>query len=292
MDAQTLLLEALDARWEQYREKIKICRGEYSEESVHDLRVAARRLLALTDLIRAVAPHPRLQKIRRALKRQLDEFDELRDTQVMLVEIAQKLEELPALLPFQEALQKRERRLLREAEYLIEALKLGGLAMRLGKVRASLTEQPASLKLDERVLQAVDDAYLTVMQRYGWIDPAQPASIHRTRIAFKKFRYMVEVIQPLLPELPEDHFKHMRAYQAAMGNIQDAEVFLHNLAEFAEKETDYDPQPVLRYYNMRHAEMVAAFCAGRQELLFFWRPAGQTDFPWQAESPAPANLTG
>ncbi len=58
MDANTLLLEAIDQRWEKYREQIKTCRREFSEEAVHDLRVAARRLLALVDLIRAISPHP------------------------------------------------------------------------------------------------------------------------------------------------------------------------------------------------------------------------------------------
>jgi CHAD domain-containing protein len=284
MDTQTLLLEALAARWEQYRNAIKTCRREYSNEAVHDLRVATRRLLALADLIRAIAPHPRLQKIRTALKGQLDEFDELRDTQVLLAEISENIENLPELKPFQKWLQKRERRLLREAEELIEALKLGGLVRRLEKVRASLTEAAASVELNARALQAVDEAYLTVTQRYGWIDPAQPATIHRTRVGFKKFRYMVEIIQPLLPGFPETNFKRMHNYQTAMGEIQDTEVFLNTLAEFAETDKTNAIKAMRQFYEKRHTELIAAYIEDKGEILAFWRPGSENPFPWEIKN--------
>jgi CHAD domain-containing protein len=283
MDAQTLLLESLDSRWGNYREQLKTCRREFSEEAVHDLRVAARRLLALAGLIRAVAPHPRLQKIRTVLKEQLDGFDDLRDTQVMLAEISETLDTLPELKPFQQYLQKRERRLLREAEELIEALKLGGLAKRLERVRADIAEQGPSVDLNGRILQAVDEAYLTVTQRYGWLNPAQPATIHRVRVAFKKFRYTLEIIYPLLDAYPEANLKRMHDYQTTMGDIQDVEVFLRTLADFTEREDTYDPEPVHHYYEQRHTELIAVYVEEKGELFTFWRPQPDQPFPWEAK---------
>lgn len=278
MDAQTLLLDALAARWESYRNQVKTCRREYSEEAVHDLRVAARRLLALTDLLRKLAPQPRLQKIRQALKEQLDELDELRDTQVLLAEISENLVQLPELKPFQKWLHKRERGLLREAEAMVEGLRLGGLARQVEKVRASLTELPASVDLP----QAVDEAYSTVIQRYERIDPARAATIHRTRVAFKKFRYMVEIIWPVLPVYPERNFKRMHAYQTAMGEIQDTEVFLQILAEFAEADESRDVQTIQRHYEKRHSELIQAYLAAKGEISSFWRAKGGQPFPWEA----------
>lgn len=279
MDANTLLLEAIDNRWENYREQIKTCRREFSEEAVHDLRVTARRLLALVDLIRAVAPHPRLQKIRKLLKGQLDEFDSLRDTQVMLAEISETIETLPELKPFQKSLQKRERRLLREAEEIVEDLKPAGIAKRLEKVRASLAEGCPSAEFDGLLLQAVDEAFGTVIQRYGWINPAQSATIHRTRIAFKKFRYMVEIIHPLLTDFPEANFKRMHDYQTSMGEIQDTEVFLFTLDDLAKTDS---PKSVRRYYEQRHTELIAAYIDDKGEVETFWRAKPGQPFPWEA----------
>lgn len=288
MDANTLLLEAIDNRWEKYREQIKTCRREFSEEAVHDLRVAARRLLALVDLIRAVRPHPRLQKIRKALKGQLDEFDALRDTQVMLAEISETIDSLPALKPLQQILQKRERRLLREAEDIVEELKPAGIARRLEKVRADITETIPSPEFDGLVLLAVDEAYGTVLQRYRWINPAQPATIHRTRIAFKRFRYMVEIVYPLLPIFSQSLFKRMHEYQTAMGEIQDVEVFLFTLDDLTEAGS---PESVRRYYEQRHAELIAAYIEDKGEVETFWRADPGQAFPWEAvEETVPASL--
>ncbi len=285
MDANTLLLEAIDNRWEKYREQIKTCRREFSEEAVHDLRVAARRLLALADLIRAVSPHPRLQKIRKALKGQLDEFDALRDTQVMLAEISETIESLPELKPLQQTLQKRERRLLREAEEIVEDLKPSGIARRLEKARTDISKSNSSPEFDGLVLQAVDEAYGTVLQRCGWINPAQPATIHRTRIAFKRFRYMVEIIHPLLPGFPQTHFKRMHNYQTAMGEIQDAEVFLFTLDDLTETDA---PETVRRYYEQRHAELITAYIEDKGEVETFWRAGPGQPFPWQVAEEAAA----
>ena len=54
-----LLLEALEQRWKNYRAELKRCRAEFSNEAVHDLRVATRRMLALIQLLNSISPRPR-----------------------------------------------------------------------------------------------------------------------------------------------------------------------------------------------------------------------------------------
>ena len=104
MRARTVLLDAVDARWKKYRSELKTCRTEFSGEAVHDLRVAVRRLLAIFDLLRSVIHHPRIQRIRRELKDQLDNLDELRDVQVLLADISEFVHDVPELTIFREFL--------------------------------------------------------------------------------------------------------------------------------------------------------------------------------------------
>ena len=111
--ARQPLLEALDKRWKDYRAELKRCRAEFSNEAVHDLRVASRRMLALVRLMNSISPRPRLQRLSRAFKDQLDEFDELRDIQVVLAEISETIHELPQLQEFQNHVQNVEKRLLK-----------------------------------------------------------------------------------------------------------------------------------------------------------------------------------
>lgn len=290
MSAQKLLLTVLDQRYAKYRAERKRCKAEFSEEAVHDLRIAARRLLALIELLRTIAlakpligANPRLQKLRRVFKDQLDSLDDLRDTQVMLAEISEMLATLPELAPLQKFLQKREKRLLKAAERDVHAFKASVIAHHIENIRADLAEPAASQGLTARLLTAVDEACLTVIQRKGRVDVAQPSSIHRVRVAFKKFRYMVEIIHPILPGFSEIQLKNMNNYQIMMGEIQDVEVLLQTLEGFTAGHEAYDPQPVRRFYEQRHAKLINAYIEKMNKFVTFWRETPDTPFPWEAQ---------
>src|SRR5512142_1747799 len=113
LNANQLLADALKKDWDNYRKELRNCRDGFSNEAVHDLRVATRRVLAIIELLNSIEPRPRFKKIRNDFKDQLDELDDLRDTQVMLAEISEELNELPQLHPFQEQLQSDEEKMLR-----------------------------------------------------------------------------------------------------------------------------------------------------------------------------------
>src|SRR6266700_917504 len=190
LEPNQLLLEALENRWKSYRTELKRCRTEFSNEVVHDLRVATRRMLALIQLLNSISPRPRLQKLTRVFKDQLDEFDDLRDTQVMLAEISEILDELPQMKDFQKHLQSAEEKLLRTLRKKIKKLEISEITKRIRKTHESI-EAEANSELEAQIMQAVDDVYLTTKQRYTSVDLARSATIHRVRIAFKSFRYMI-----------------------------------------------------------------------------------------------------
>ncbi|MFT3890835.1 MAG: CHAD domain-containing protein [Anaerolineales bacterium] len=279
-DAGKLLLVALEERWEKYRTELKRCRDEFSNEAVHDLRVAARRMLALIKLLNSIDPHPRLKKLSRAFKDQLDEFDELRDTQVILAELSEIMQELPQLQDFQKYLQSSEERLLRELRKTVKHLETSEITKRIRKTQEAI-EDGENDELESQILQAVDDAFLHVRQRLSNVDFAHPATIHRVRVAFKSFRYMVEIASPLLPGFPEQNFKRMNDYQSLMGEIQDAEVFTQTLSDFIRRLALSNPAPVRRYEEQRHADVLSAFKKKMQKLDTFWRVSPEQPFPWE-----------
>jgi CHAD domain-containing protein len=274
-----LLLEALEQRWKTYMAELKRCRAEFSNEAVHDLRVALRRLLSLVQLLNSVEPRPRLRRLSQALKSQLDEFDELRDTQVMLAEISETILELPGLEPMRSHLERVEKRSLKDIRKKLRKLDLKEVTRRIRKTHDSLT---AEEKVNDAapILGSVDDAFLVARQRLNRVDPSQPATIHRVRVAFKKFRYMVEIVHPLLEGFPEAHLKRMNGYQTLMGEIQDAEVFQQTLAEVQPASLS-DPDPVRLRYDSRHADAISAYLNEQHMLDNFWRPAPEEPFPWE-----------
>ncbi|MEI7845560.1 MAG: CHAD domain-containing protein [Chloroflexota bacterium] len=283
MSAEELLLSALDQRYEKYLIEYKHCRDEFSEEAVHQLRVTARRLLALIELLQEVTPSRELLKLRRTFKDQLDSLDDLRDTQVMLTEIASTLKTLPELARVYTFLQKREKRLLTRAEFIVSDYKIDSLTSRMGNARKSLAKPVSLPDMEPQLMAVVDNAWKKIKRRASRVDPAQPASIHRVRVVFKKFRYMVEIIHPLLPGFPEDQLKLMHAYQTAMGEIQDVEVFLGVLADFPTRHTSYDPRPVRHFYELRHTELITTYIKNKSKFLIFWRKKPKNPFPWETK---------
>lgn len=295
----SLLIETLEKRWKTYRSELKRCYKEPSEEAIHDFRVATRRLLALVDMLREVSPHPRLSKLRRTFLNQLDGLDDLRDTQVMLVEVTETLGDLPELTPFHEYLTKREKRLLRSATKAIKDFKSGRVRARIDSARKALFKVEDENYQRKALLQVVDDAYEIVLRRFRRVETAQPATIHRVRVAFKKFRFMVEIIHPLIKDFPEDNFKHMHDYQGMLGDIQDVDMLLSTFDEFASRDDSYAPEPVRQFYQQRHTEVVNAFVEDMHQINTFWRPDSESPFPWNTGQPhqktttlkAPAKLS-
>ena len=276
-----LLVEALEKSWKTYRAELKRCRQEFSNEAVHDLRVATRRIITVIQLLHSISPRPRLKEIIRMFKAQLDEFDELRDTQVILAEISESLHELPQLQGFQKQQQSLEEKILKSVRRKIKKFQTKNLTRRIHKIHEKL-EKESPEGLEARILQSVDDAYSSVQQRFRLVDVARPPTIHRVRIAFKNFRYMVEIVHPLLEKYPEEHLKWMHDYQSRMGDIQDAEVFLQTLTDYAENDSFQDLEPVVRYYDGRRAETITTYARDMNHLHNFWRAAPDQPFPWEA----------
>jgi CHAD domain-containing protein len=279
-DPKQLLLQALDRRWENYCAELENCRIEFTEESVHDLRVATRRMLALVQLLYSISPRTRLKKMYRAFKDQLDEFNTLRDTQVILAELNDILHELPQLEEFEKHLRSLEVKLMEKLRTRLENRKTSDLEKWVQKTQGEVEAWGVG-QLRFLVLDAVDDAFLTAVQRLEWVDLARSSTIHRVRVAFKAFRYMVEIVHPLLNGFPIKILKQMNDYQTLMGNIQDAEVFAQTLFDFSNNSTLPDQAAARRYSEKRRDEAISGFINSKDRLRIFWRPAPDQLFPWE-----------
>jgi len=280
MQPKQLLIKSLDARRQQYRDDFNRARADFSEDAVHDLRVATRRLLALLALLRFLLPDLPLRPLRHDLKGQLDSLDRLRDTQVMLGELRGHAEGIPSLAPFQIYLENQERRTLARVGKSFGAIKFVAVS-RLNSELLGLSEQLRGEGAVGDPVTAADQAFAVVTQRYAAVDPAQPASMHHLRVAFKSFRYTVEIVHRLVAQFPRPNLKSMDAYQTALGRIQDADVMLSALGAFAAHDESFDPGPGRSYYEQRRAEVIAAALSGLGEVQSFWRTSPDRAFPWE-----------
>jgi len=70
--------------------------------------------------------------------------------------------------------------------------------------------------------------------RKGALDPSNPEALHRMRLAFKKYRYAWEVLEPLLPRAPRNGGKRLHDFQTLLGTIHDCDVILVDVRSFRE----------------------------------------------------------
>jgi hypothetical protein len=69
-------------------------------------------------------------------------------------------------------------------------------------------------------------------QRKGALDPSNPDALHRMRLAFKKYRYAWEVLEPLLPRATRNGRKRLHDFQTLLGTIHDCDVILVDVRSF------------------------------------------------------------
>ncbi|MGO9200543.1 MAG: CHAD domain-containing protein [Limisphaerales bacterium] len=233
-----LLERSLKKQWRCYRRQLKRCQKQFTEKTIHDCRVEARRLVSTVELLGGFVSAARVRKVERALKQHIGTFEGLRDTQVQLPLIGKLQRAFPAARPFYAFLQKRENRLIKSTRKAIKKAATQRLDRLIGacrdEVRARRRKCPAP-KAVALLLRSVDRAFARAGQLRARIDPRNTDTIHRTRLAFKKFRYMVETLVPCLPKPADKLLDAMRHYQTMMGDIQDAEVLQLALKKFLRK---------------------------------------------------------
>jgi CHAD domain-containing protein len=276
---QALILDSLHDRWRTFRSELKRCRKKYSEEAVHDLRVATRRLISTLVLVDHIHPETKLRKARRALKKQLDTFGPPRDVQVQLLSIEKMLPSFPELQEFYDSLMKREHKLGQRLSVDLKGIKTGKIKARVARAAGqleSLLDTPAAQQEKRaEAIQAVEIAFNRVVERKQAIDPSDSASIHRMRVAFKKFRYLVESLGPVLSYVTSTQLKAMDAFQGRMGDIQDAEVLLTSVRTFASKrgtECEAALAHALEELLRRRTALIGTFIGSAAILFTFWKP--------------------
>src|SRR5882672_1994775 len=79
----------LEKRWSNFRKTLRRCRKDFSERTVHALRVEIRRILSALALLEAVIQDKRIAQLRDGLKGLLKAFSRLRDIQVEMAFLKQ-----------------------------------------------------------------------------------------------------------------------------------------------------------------------------------------------------------
>lgn len=233
MEATAFLEESGRTRAARFREWLKRTSADpASDEAVHDLRVAIRRVLAWIAVRNVLlGPDRRLREARSSLKTLMIPLGKLRDAHVKRDWIRKVVPEgdepsyqysvqvASDVLRWEAKVRKRLGAQSTRRLRISFPRGSGGLG---GRLEAAILAPDLLGRLEREVSKHLTAA----------LDPAHPEALHRMRLAFKKYRYAAEVFLPLFPKATEETVKRLHDFQTLLGTIHDCDVILAEATSF------------------------------------------------------------
>jgi CHAD domain-containing protein len=263
--ARSFLLRRFIERQRHYDKSLQLARKKVSEKNVHDLRISVRRMLALLELMGPFCRRERLLDAERRLNKFFKTSGLLRDVQAQRCAIQKELKRFPELAHFHKWLTRREERLARRFEKHIRCgakpkLKAALLALHKGLRKAANKEKRQRLNPKDYLAKA-DARYQHLVELRAAVRANCPSTIHCLRIAFKAYRYMVEILKPEVFPVSQASLAAMREYQGVMGEIQDNEMLLARMRKYEKAKRRITLSAFRSELKRRHAELINRFLA-------------------------------
>jgi CHAD domain-containing protein len=226
------------------------------EKEIHDLRVSIRRLLSFLDVAASLSerdaqPGRETERIRKLMR----PLGRLRDAQV-------KIEWLKRIVPTgDEGTRLYALSVVGDAEKWEGRVReiLEGTAVRRAGTRIRNRKFP---DIEESRLGKKAAALLSARRkkvesfRARAREEGDVESLHRMRLAFKKYRYSAEVLAPLFSRATARTMRRLHAFQTLLGNLHDFDVLLAEADAFRRRILGTENEIVLlpRLRVLRHRE--------------------------------------
>jgi CHAD domain-containing protein len=278
------LIDAVSDRWRRFRRNLRRLGGAITTKAVHDERTASRRLLSVLGVLEPLVGRRLVRDVQRELKRILGALGPLRDVHIELGR-TRRWGSGSRIPQFRRYLEREERGLRKKARRRSRRVRAGrmrgsirqieGRLRRLGR-SSGWTSGPA---LD--LLRAIDRDFERVLEVRRALDPADPASLHRLRIAIKKFRYTVEALEPVLRGFARSHLDQLHLLQTRLGDLHDLEMMSGAFRDFLRKTGNGVPQlfPLQKRLLDEHYGELREALATMDGILEFWEK-------WKAQGQA------
>jgi CHAD domain-containing protein len=275
-------------------------------ESLHDMRVATRRMRAAFRVFGPYFEPKAVDSYRKGLKRTGRALGPVRDLDVFHVKIESYLSILPDskqhdLDPFLTLLEAHRASARERMNTYLDSDQYRRFKVRFGQFLETedMGSRPPFLEDDEpRPFRVRHVAPMVIYRRVAavraydeWVSIPNPPPerLHALRIACKRLRYTLEFFQEVLGPDTKALIRSIVTVQDHLGNLQDAVVAIALLNDFLQRGTwGHDTDPSGQPKTPVDAPGVEAYLAAKQaeveQLLNtfpeVWRPVHEREFSW------------
>lgn len=269
-----LISAYLDKLLDKLDSELHKCTVHPSEKSVHDARVSLRRIMSAVEILDTVSQtdDSAAKKHLKRLKEIHKLFSPIRDTHISIIYAQEMLPDFPSMGTFLEYLTSREKRLSFKLQKKLSDIDTYPLRKISKAVILKIGERFGESELTNELRSIADRAFEEVAALIDIVDTESLESVHKVRIAFKRFRYMVELLDELLP-VEEYMLNGMKAVQDELGAIQDITVVEELLQRFIEKKSPRRTLLSLEYHELlsRRQKLAESFAATAHDIKNMWR---------------------
>ena len=267
------IIRSLDDRWIRFRKKLRDLRKDVTVDAVHDERTATRRLLSTLTVVEPVIGRKPVRALEKDLRKVLKALGPLRDVHVEL-DNTRQFGRGPRVPQFRTHLQRQERSLRKGAARRAAKVRVGRIrkTIRAVETRLRRLDQPPRRR---SLLERVDEAFDHAVQARRALDPTDPMSLHRFRVAAKKFRYTIEALQPVLKGFEPRALEQLRQLQDDLGALHDVDVLSASFRDFMNggKGGEHLPHllPIQKQLLERHHEAARKALLESDRILEDWQ---------------------
>jgi CHAD domain-containing protein len=267
-------------------------------ESVHDARVATRRIRELLELVDG----NHAEDVRADVRRMGRDLGRVRDVDVRIALLARLESRIPpaapALVALRHTLEQKRAKQLRAAIKRFEKPDLDSLFdhQTLNAIRRTLSHRTSWARWTvslRRIISARGKATTEAINHTSGV--YFPNRIHRARIAIKKMRYAMEIatesgLSNLLAQIQE-----LKGMQDALGELHDRQSLLDELPTVEPGDSSKALAPLVLVREVLHANIQrlhSRFVSRRNRLLDISRAAEspRTGRPWVVAIPVAAGV--
>jgi CHAD domain-containing protein len=220
----------------------KLKKGDRSEDTIHDARVAARRLNALFEALGIICDYSDNKKLKKKIKNSRKKLGGARDIQIARIFLIKNQDNIKNFdyNSFEDYYQQIQQQALKTTDQFIKKFKRKKLNNKVKqniKKHFQQTNEEVSL---QNLFEKINEEKETLLSEFDLLNRNDKSSFHQLRKDLKKLRYKLEILNEI--GLGDYNIDNYKLFQDDLGEIQDIEVIREILNEqykAAESKNDF-----------------------------------------------------